>query len=226
MESSTRTTTPKTQRQDRILQHQSRFSSKNSTPILPPIKLSFPPEIDIKDFVSKLLLSRKKRLGRFPNAFIMYRNVYVRYLKDKGYHLPMTDLSPMIGWSWKQESEEVKKWYTSFSIEVEKLYFQMDCFDTSKKKPATFVPSTVAPVTTDDKTDSGIEIQTLLLNQSANALYSPIQIFNHNTVTASESMLGGECLEEEYQLSSPTYSEWNAAYYIVYTNKTSDMMTT
>ncbi|RHZ79245.1 hypothetical protein Glove_150g59 [Diversispora epigaea] len=90
---------------------------------LPPLPLPYPPEIDLQKMVAKL--ASKPKLARFPNAFIMYRNEYVHYLKSKDLHLSMTELSPMIAASWKQEPEYVKDAYTQLSSEAEKLYVRV-----------------------------------------------------------------------------------------------------
>lgn len=90
---------------------------------LPPLPLPYPPEIDLQKMVAKL--ASKPKLARFPNAFIMYRNEYVHYLKSKDLHLSMTELSPMIAASWRQEPEYVKDAYTQLSSEAEKLYVRV-----------------------------------------------------------------------------------------------------
>jgi hypothetical protein len=48
----------------------------------------------------------------------------VNFLKSKGFHLSMTELSPMISRSWKQEPEYVKDTYTRLSLQAEKLYLR------------------------------------------------------------------------------------------------------
>ncbi|KAG9287127.1 hypothetical protein G9A89_001021 [Geosiphon pyriformis] len=104
------------------MQHRLRFATKKPTTVLPPIPLPFPPITDAERLVSKI--STKKTLARFPNAFIIYRAEYVQYLKSQGIHLSMTELSPMISRSWKQESEFVKDTYTRLSLQAEKLYLR------------------------------------------------------------------------------------------------------
>ncbi|RGB26235.1 hypothetical protein C1646_721695 [Rhizophagus diaphanus] len=93
---------------------------KKPSPSSPPLPLPFPPTQRVEQIVAKLVA--KPRLARFPNAFIMYRNEYVQYLKSQGYHISMTELSPMISTSWKKESEFVKEAYTKLSSEAEKMY--------------------------------------------------------------------------------------------------------
>ncbi|CAG8574084.1 1774_t:CDS:2, partial [Racocetra persica] len=91
-------------------------------PILPPLPLPYPPATRVEKIVEKLI--SKPKLARFPNAFIMYRNEYVQFLKASGLNFPMTELSPMISYSWKQEPPCVKDAYTQISSEAERLYVQ------------------------------------------------------------------------------------------------------
>ncbi|CAG8579864.1 11403_t:CDS:2 [Acaulospora colombiana] len=91
--------------------------------VLPPLSLPYPPKIDLQKMVAKL--ASKPKLARFPNAFILYRNEYVQFLKGKDLHLSMTELSPMIAAAWKQEPECVKDAYTQLSSEAEKLYVRV-----------------------------------------------------------------------------------------------------
>ncbi|CAG8553529.1 1495_t:CDS:1 [Dentiscutata erythropus] len=91
--------------------------------VLPPFPLPYPPQVQLQKMVAKL--ASKPKLARFPNAFIMYRNEYVQFLKAKGLHLSMTELSPMIAAAWRQEPEYVKDAYTRLSGDAEKLYVRM-----------------------------------------------------------------------------------------------------
>ncbi|CAG8445588.1 13587_t:CDS:1 [Dentiscutata erythropus] len=91
-------------------------------PILPPLPLPYPPATRVEKIVEKLI--SKPKLARFPNAFIMYRNEYVQFLKASGLSFPMTELSPMISYSWKHEPPCVKDAYTQISSEAERLYVQ------------------------------------------------------------------------------------------------------
>ncbi|CAG8437719.1 10130_t:CDS:2 [Ambispora gerdemannii] len=111
-------------KRNKSMEHRIRFTTKKTATVLPPLELPFPPTIDPQQLVSKI--STKKILARFPNAFIIYRNQYVQFLKSKGIHLSMTDLSPMISHSWKQENEHVKDAYTRLSLQAEKFVIDRD----------------------------------------------------------------------------------------------------
>ncbi|CAG8647663.1 10449_t:CDS:1 [Acaulospora morrowiae] len=103
------------------LQNQLVFTVKEN-PFYPPLLLpqSLPTKEEIKNFVEKLI--SKPKLGRFPNSFIIYRNVYVKYLKDNGHKIPMTELSPMLSRSWYMEPSCVKEAYSEISKEIERQY--------------------------------------------------------------------------------------------------------
>ncbi|RIA83446.1 hypothetical protein C1645_833835 [Glomus cerebriforme] len=74
----------------------------------PFIKPPFPPLIDPKDL---LIISKDNKPSRSPNAFIIYRKVFLKTTRDQGYFLPMTIVSSMASKSWDQESDEVRDYY-------------------------------------------------------------------------------------------------------------------
>ncbi|CAG8653106.1 13000_t:CDS:1, partial [Acaulospora morrowiae] len=90
-------------------------------PLYPPLPspLSPPTVQEAIKLVEKLIT--KPRLARFPNGFIIYKNVYVKYRKENGHSIPMTKLSPMILHAWKSEPYHVKEAYTKISSEVKQL---------------------------------------------------------------------------------------------------------
>ncbi|KAM0756316.1 hypothetical protein T439DRAFT_278173, partial [Meredithblackwellia eburnea MCA 4105] len=59
---------------------------------------------------------------RPPNAWILYRSEQIRALKsDKELSKkPQSDISKLIGHMWREESDEVKRWYES-EAELRKL---------------------------------------------------------------------------------------------------------
>ncbi|CAI2162605.1 7080_t:CDS:1 [Funneliformis geosporum] len=77
--------------------------------IRPFIKPPFPPPIGPKDLITKSIAGKKP--SRAPNAFIIYRKMYVRESRNEGYCFPMTVLSSMVSQSWEKEPEEVKDYY-------------------------------------------------------------------------------------------------------------------
>jgi hypothetical protein len=72
------------------------------------IRPPFPPVINPKDLIKK---SRDGVYIRAPNAFIIYRKLFIETSRKEGYYLPMTVISVMSSQSWEQESEMVKNEY-------------------------------------------------------------------------------------------------------------------
>ncbi|CAG8675846.1 7199_t:CDS:1, partial [Scutellospora calospora] len=72
------------------------------------IKLQFPPEINYRDLV---ILHPDGRVPKTPNAFIIYRKLFVETARTSGYNLPMNIISSMASRSWEQEPDEVKNEY-------------------------------------------------------------------------------------------------------------------
>ncbi|CAG8721454.1 37291_t:CDS:1 [Gigaspora margarita] len=79
------------------------------------IKLPFPPEINSRDLV---ILHPDGRIPKPPNAFIIYRKLFVETTRTSGYNLPMNIISSMVSQSWEQESNEVKNEYKRIAKEA------------------------------------------------------------------------------------------------------------
>ncbi|CAG8562682.1 9263_t:CDS:1 [Acaulospora morrowiae] len=82
----------------------------------PFIKLPFPPIIDPRDLITLNPDGRKP--SRAPNAFIIYRKLFIKTTKDEGYSFPMSIISSMASKSWEQESEVVKDEYKRIAKEA------------------------------------------------------------------------------------------------------------
>ncbi|RHZ79587.1 hypothetical protein Glove_144g87 [Diversispora epigaea] len=76
---------------------------------VPFIKLPFPPTINPRNLIS--FPKGSSTPSRAPNAFIIYRKLFIKTAKDNGYTLPMTVISTMASRSWEQEPEIVKSEY-------------------------------------------------------------------------------------------------------------------
>ncbi|PKC10918.1 hypothetical protein RhiirA5_354877 [Rhizophagus irregularis] len=81
----------------------------------PSLKPPFPPLIDPKDL---LIIGKDNKTTRSPNAFIIYRKVFFKTIKNEGYVLPMTSISSMASQSWEQEPEEIKNYYKGLAKEA------------------------------------------------------------------------------------------------------------
>ncbi len=95
---------------------------KNNIPC-PLIKPSFPPLIDPKDL---LIIGKDNKPSRSPNAFIIYRKVFFKTIRNEGHVLPMTAISSMASQSWEQEPDEVKKYYKRLAKEA--YNYRNECF--------------------------------------------------------------------------------------------------
>ncbi|CAG8522708.1 4026_t:CDS:1 [Cetraspora pellucida] len=79
------------------------------------IKLSFPPEINPHELV---VSHPDGRVPKTPNAFMIYRKLFVETARASGYNLPMNIISLMVSRSWEQEPEDVKNEYKRISKEA------------------------------------------------------------------------------------------------------------
>ncbi|RIB12230.1 hypothetical protein C2G38_2041988 [Gigaspora rosea] len=98
------------------------------------IKPSFPPIIDIDDLVKP----KVTKPSRPPNAFLIYRKAYIKELQSRGINLGMTQISPMVSESWKQEPEIVKQEYKKLAKAAEnranKIKSSQACSNCQKSK--------------------------------------------------------------------------------------------
>ncbi|CAG8819517.1 4768_t:CDS:1 [Gigaspora margarita] len=85
----------------------------------PSIKVPYPPSISARE-----LIFHKKNgevPARAPNAFLIYRRVYVKQLQAQNYAFKMTDVSSMASSSWKSEPNWVKDEYMRIAGEAKNL---------------------------------------------------------------------------------------------------------
>ncbi|CAG8487504.1 12705_t:CDS:1 [Dentiscutata erythropus] len=79
------------------------------------IKIPFPPEINFQDLV---ILHPDGHVSKTPNAFMIYRKLFVETARAGGYNFPMNVISSMTSRSWEQEPEEVKNEYKRIAKEA------------------------------------------------------------------------------------------------------------
>ncbi|CAG8779460.1 40430_t:CDS:1 [Gigaspora margarita] len=88
------------------------------------ISPKFPPTVDMIELISKK--SPDGRIpARAPNAFIIYRKVYVETARENGYYLPMTIVSSMASQSWESADETVKAEYRRIAKEALRVRNEM-----------------------------------------------------------------------------------------------------
>ncbi|RIB30128.1 hypothetical protein C2G38_2136496 [Gigaspora rosea] len=88
------------------------------------ISPKFPPIVDMIELISKK--SPDGRIpARAPNAFIIYRKVYVETAREHGYYLPMTIVSSMASQSWESADETVKAEYRRIAKEALRVRNEM-----------------------------------------------------------------------------------------------------
>ncbi|RIA99791.1 hypothetical protein C2G38_2130930, partial [Gigaspora rosea] len=77
------------------------------------IRVPFPPAIDVKDLIDSK--PNRDKTPRCPNAFIIYRKVFLETARNERYYLPMTVVSSLASKSWEKEPEEVQAYYKRLS---------------------------------------------------------------------------------------------------------------
>ncbi|CAH1765706.1 4715_t:CDS:2, partial [Entrophospora sp. SA101] len=82
---------------------------------------SFPPKIDPKELVAKLI-NHKSKSPKVPNEFFIYRAALVKELKENNCRVKMTKVSTIASESWNLETLKVKTEYRKLARETENLY--------------------------------------------------------------------------------------------------------
>ncbi|CAG8453111.1 5856_t:CDS:1 [Paraglomus brasilianum] len=83
-------------------------ATENSVP-QQPIMVPFPPPVKVEDLIN--LKKDGEVPARSPNAFLIYRRLFVRELKAKNCTFKMTEVSAMASISWQNEPKYVKDEY-------------------------------------------------------------------------------------------------------------------
>ncbi|RHZ79569.1 hypothetical protein Glove_144g79 [Diversispora epigaea] len=79
-------------------------------------QLPFPPTIKPSELIS--FAEGSSIPARAPNAFIIYRKLFIQNSKNNGYTFPMTVISTMASKCWKLEPDNVKKEYKRIARET------------------------------------------------------------------------------------------------------------
>ncbi|CAG8471939.1 1221_t:CDS:2 [Diversispora eburnea] len=85
------------------------------------IKVPFPPPVKPQDFINNGGRKFKTISNRSLNAFFIYRRAYLDQLRVHGIKAKMTDVSPFISSSWKNEPSFVRDAYKEIACQVEIL---------------------------------------------------------------------------------------------------------
>ncbi|RIB15111.1 hypothetical protein C2G38_2143745 [Gigaspora rosea] len=88
------------------------------------ISPKFPPTVDMIELISKKTPDGRIP-ARAPNAFIIYRKVYVETTREHGYYLPMSIVSSMASQSWESADETVKAEYRRIAKEALRVRNEM-----------------------------------------------------------------------------------------------------
>ncbi|CAG8658186.1 979_t:CDS:1, partial [Racocetra fulgida] len=133
------------------------------------IKPPFPPTINIDDLVTSKPNGDKP--SKSSNAFIIYRKVYVKELHSRGVNLQMTQISPMVSESWKQEPEIVKQEYKKLAEAAKKRYKEIWPSKPRRRhqrrqQPQLPTNPSIRTIDTIDTIDTSNSIQTYLTNES------------------------------------------------------------
>ncbi|CAJ0830627.1 22407_t:CDS:2 [Entrophospora sp. SA101] len=172
-------------------------STSSSVVIKPP----FPPIVDTLGLISKKSVDGRIP-ARAPNAFIIYRKVYVEAARQQGHYLPMTVVSSMASQSWEQEPEFVKSEYKRLAKDA--LTMRNEVYPKSgrrKRRDKWNIVNFQPPQSSSTSTNED-EISPLSLYSSSTSPppSSPTSYYYSSTPSSSTLSLSSTlCGEEDYQ---------------------------
>jgi hypothetical protein len=174
----------------------------------PSVKPPFPPPIDPKDL---LIIGKDNKPTRSPNAFIIYRKVFFKTVRNEGHILPMTAISSMASQSWEQESDEVRKFYKNIAKEA--YNYRNECFPKKINKRKKKEKWNIISFKNNDSNDSSSNNNDSS-DSGSNTSYSPsinddniLENVNYNLLnmrlpTATEDVLENPLIDAFMQIDS------------------------
>ncbi|CAG8585700.1 4082_t:CDS:2, partial [Scutellospora calospora] len=188
------------------------------------IEPTFPPIIDTIELISKK--SPDGRIpARAPNAFIIYRKVYVETAREKGHYLPMTIISSMASQSWESADETVKEEYRRIAKEALRVRNEMYPKSGRRKRKDRNINSNnkdTSPVIHDKSSFSTNSTSELPFNA-----YSPINVhipFNPDlTSFSSESLYQDYLKDTDFNSDNVFYTNTHSPTSDIFTSPTSDI---
>ncbi|CAG8470538.1 6620_t:CDS:2 [Paraglomus brasilianum] len=162
----------------------------------PNIRPPFPPDVTAGD-LAELALSKNKlgKPAKPANAFIAYRTVFHRYLKDSGRYLTMPRVSSMSKLAWHEEDDRVKSYYKSLSRDAKNIYIMRLASEqsavTMKRSDSS---STIATDFTPDINSSSIHHSPFIQHGDELAIYSSTE---ESILTGNIMPLVGEIIRRD-----------------------------
>ncbi|CAG8699521.1 21346_t:CDS:1, partial [Dentiscutata erythropus] len=87
------------------------------------IQVPFPPRVSVSRLVEKRLQTPAH--SKSPNSFFIYRGAFLDEARAHNVKVKMTEISPIISASWKQQPPYVKNYYREIAKEVERLSIEL-----------------------------------------------------------------------------------------------------
>src|SRR6266498_3036201 len=87
------------------------------------LSLPFPPKMTADDLLERTRRGdNSKSSGKIPNCFLIYRILWVEYLKKMSTKLDLPLISGFVSDKWKNETQEVRDHYKKLSDEAKKKF--------------------------------------------------------------------------------------------------------
>ncbi|RGB41894.1 hypothetical protein C1646_738891 [Rhizophagus diaphanus] len=90
------------------------------------LKLKYPPELSVDGLLEKLRKNNPSKPGKIPNCFLIYRILWVEYLKTECTKLNLPEISGFVSNKWKNEKPEVREFYKRLSTQAKQRYREIN----------------------------------------------------------------------------------------------------
>ncbi|POG74420.1 hypothetical protein GLOIN_2v1576905, partial [Rhizophagus irregularis DAOM 181602=DAOM 197198] len=92
------------------------------------LKLKYPPDLSVDGLLEKLRKNNPSKPGKIPNCFLIYRILWVEYLKTECTKLNLAEVSGFVSNKWKNEKPEVREFYKRLSTQAVSTPFEITSF--------------------------------------------------------------------------------------------------
>ncbi|CAG8463418.1 23254_t:CDS:2 [Rhizophagus irregularis] len=90
------------------------------------LKLKYPPDLSVDGLLEKLRKNNPSKPGKIPNCFLIYRILWVEYLKTECTKLNLAEVSGFVSNKWKNEKPEVREFYKRLSTQAKQRYREIN----------------------------------------------------------------------------------------------------
>lgn len=172
------------------------------------LKLTYPPALSVDDLLEKLRKNNHSKspgkIGKIPNCFLIYRILWVEYLKKECTKLNLPEISEYVSNKWKNEKPEVREFYKRLSTQAKQRYREINksrIFIYHNKCDNTENEVVTTSTTDNSKSEIAAEIP---------PVSTPFEVTSFNSSTQQNQQI--QQTQQQQQLNLPQFNPPNFTY--------------